>query len=252
MQIQKNETTSKKLRRRSILSFLTLILGFCALSLAFHEIRIGGDVDEAHHVLRDAFRFNETLWHNLFSPKRLSVAKRSPPPGTPPRKNGDIGMTDALDLQAYEVVIDNNGKEMSLPISAFTSLAKTGYTTDFRCIEGWSEVIQYAGLRFSEFMKAYEVGKKPDGAYYKYVGFETPDEEYYVSIDIDSMLQPQTVLAYEMNQAPLSVADGAPIRLIIPIKYGIKNIKRIGRISFSDTRQPDYWAERGYDWFSAL
>jgi DMSO/TMAO reductase YedYZ molybdopterin-dependent catalytic subunit len=43
---------------------------------------------------------------------------------------------------------------------------------------------------------------------------------------------------------------GAPLRLVIPIKYGIKNLKQIGTIQFTDRRPADYWAERGYDWYS--
>ena len=41
-------------------------------------------------------------------------------------------------------------------------------------------------------------------------------------------------------------------RLVIPVKYGIKNLKRIGKIFFSDKRPRDYWAEQGYDWFAGL
>jgi DMSO/TMAO reductase YedYZ molybdopterin-dependent catalytic subunit len=69
---------------------------------------------------------------------------------------------------------------------------------------------------------------------------------------MESMLHPQTLLAYEMNGKPLSIAHGAPLRLIIPVKYGIKSLKRVGRITFARHRPPDYWAERGYDWFSGL
>ncbi|HXH75949.1 MAG TPA: molybdopterin-dependent oxidoreductase [Bacteriovoracaceae bacterium] len=96
------------------------------------------------------------------------------------------------------------------------------------------------------------IGKKSDGTYYAYVGFETPDKKYYVSIDMESMLHDQTLLTYEMNEAPISVKNGAPLRLLIPIKYGIKSLKRVGRIFFSDERPPDYWAEKGYDWYSGL
>ena len=48
------------------------------------------------------------------------------------------------------------------------------------------------------------------------------------------------------------MVQGYPLRLIIPVKYGIKNIKRIGTIFFSDTRPKDYWYERGYDYDAAL
>jgi DMSO/TMAO reductase YedYZ molybdopterin-dependent catalytic subunit len=53
-----------------------------------------------------------------------------------------------------------------------------------------------------------------------------------------------------MNGQPLMVSHGAPLRLVITVKYGIKNIKRVGRIGFMDQRPADYWAERGYDWYS--
>jgi DMSO/TMAO reductase YedYZ molybdopterin-dependent catalytic subunit len=67
-----------------------------------------------------------------------------------------------------------------------------------------------------------------------------------------SALHPQTLLCYEMNGTPLPPGHGYPLRLIIPVKYGIKNLKRIGNLSFSNERPPDYWFERGYDYYSGL
>jgi DMSO/TMAO reductase YedYZ molybdopterin-dependent catalytic subunit len=55
-----------------------------------------------------------------------------------------------------------------------------------------------------------------------------------------------------MNGAPLPLLHGAPLRLAIPVKYGIKNIKRIGTIRFTDVRPADFWGERGYDWYAAI
>src|SRR5438445_25196 len=81
-------------------------------------------------------------------------------------------------------------------------------------------------------------------------GAETPDGGYYVGLDMESALHPQTLLCYEMNGQPLTLAHGAPLRLVIPVKYGIKNIKRIGTIRFTNQRPADYWAEQGYDWYS--
>ena len=66
------------------------------------------------------------------------------------------------------------------------------------------------------------------------------------------MMHPQTFLAWELNGEPLTQLHGAPIRLATPLKYGIKQIKRIGRLEFSNVRGPDYWEIRGYDWYSGL
>ena len=65
-------------------------------------------------------------------------------------------------------------------------------------------------------------------------------------------LQPQTLLCYEMSGEAISEEHGAPLRLCIPTKYGIKNIKQIGKIEYRAERPKDYWAERGYDWFAGL
>jgi DMSO/TMAO reductase YedYZ molybdopterin-dependent catalytic subunit len=67
-----------------------------------------------------------------------------------------------------------------------------------------------------------------------------------------SALHPQTLLAWELNGQPLAPEHGAPLRLVIPIKYGVKSIKKIGSIRLTDKRPADYWAENGYDWFAGL
>jgi DMSO/TMAO reductase YedYZ molybdopterin-dependent catalytic subunit len=65
-----------------------------------------------------------------------------------------------------------------------------------------------------------------------------------------SALHPQTLLCYEMNGNPLPLNQGFPLRLIIPVKYGIEHLKRIGTMSFSNEKPADYWAERGYDYYA--
>jgi DMSO/TMAO reductase YedYZ molybdopterin-dependent catalytic subunit len=55
-----------------------------------------------------------------------------------------------------------------------------------------------------------------------------------------------------MNGQPLTRSHGAPLRLYLTVKYGYKSLKRVGVIRFQDERPPDYWAERGYDWYAGL
>jgi DMSO/TMAO reductase YedYZ molybdopterin-dependent catalytic subunit len=120
-------------------------------------------------------------------------------------------------------------------------------------------IINWAGVKFSDFAAAYspktKTGRPADmsnspGDLLPYVSLTTPDEGYFVGWDIESILHPQTMLAYEMNGAPLTLEHGAPLRLASPTKYGIKQIKRIGRIEFTSERPRDYWAEEGYDWYA--
>lgn len=247
----KNKTTHQVLRRRVKHSLVAGILFILFIVIAIMSIRRSHQ-DQAYSAHRYSFMLNEKLFSLLHSNKKQSVAKPTPPAGKPPRINGMLGLESKLETKNYQVKIESGSKKIMITPTDIKLLPKVGYTTDFRCIEGWSEVTQYAGARFSAFMEKFGVGKKTDGSFYQYVGLETPDKEYYVSIDMESMLHDQTLLAYEMNLSPLSTENGNPLRLVIPIKYGIKSLKRIGRIFFSDRRPPDYWAERGYDWFSGL
>jgi DMSO/TMAO reductase YedYZ molybdopterin-dependent catalytic subunit len=118
---------------------------------------------------------------------------------------------------------------------------------NFKCIEGWNQITSWSGVRFSDFVEHYGLNKE---AQMKYVGMKTPDEEYYVGIDMPSVLQRQTILCYEMNDKPLPMNQGYPLRIIIPVKYGVKHIKRIGTIFFDNNKPADYWAERGYDYYT--
>jgi len=119
---------------------------------------------------------------------------------------------------------------------------------EFKCVEGWSAISHFAGARLSDFTAKYAPGSEKAA----FAGLMTPDGEYYVGLDMPSALHPQTLLAYEMNGKPLTEDHGAPLRLVIPVKYGIKNIKRIGRIEYTDIRPDDFWHERGYDYYSGL
>lgn len=123
--------------------------------------------------------------------------------------------------------------------------------TQFKCIEGWSQIVHWAGVRMADFLEAYPPalidGKEP-----KYVYMETPDGDYYTGYDLHVCRHPQTLLVTEMMGEPLTQYHGAPLRLHMPTKYGYKQIKRIGLISYTNSRPDDYWTKLGYDWYAGL
>lgn len=166
------------------------------------------------------------------------------------RANGDLGLDDDIEDDDWKLRLTPRGSEaaIELLLSDVRVLPKTDLIAEFKCIEGWSSIVQWRGVRFRDFLQQHA----PLSEKAAYVAMATPDGEYYVGIDMASAIHPQTLLAYEMNGKPLRDEHGAPLRLVTPVKYGIKNIKRIGTISFSDKRPPDYWAERGYDYYSGL
>jgi hypothetical protein len=137
-----------------------------------------------------------------------------------------------------------------LTMDAIRALPRVEMVTQLKCIEGWSEIVHWGGARLSDFMHAYPPACGANGRLPRYVGFETPDRQYYVGLYMEEALHPQTLLCYEINGQPLSREHGAPLRLVTPLKYGIKHLKQIGSISYTDKRPRDYWAENDYDYYA--
>lgn len=135
-----------------------------------------------------------------------------------------------------------------LTMDAIRALPHVEMVTQLKCIEGWSEVVHWGGARLSDFIHAYPPARGQHGRLPRYVGMETPDRQYYVGLHMDDAMHPQTLLCYEINGQPLTRDHGAPLRLVTPLKYGVKHLKQIGSISFSDNRPRDYWAENDYDY----
>jgi len=140
-------------------------------------------------------------------------------------------------------------------------LPRVEMITEFKCIEGWSEIVYWGGVRLRDFLEAFPPRIENASqlhpsefvnSFPEYIGFQTPDGQYYVGIERQVALHPQTLLAYEMNRQPLTPDHGAPLRLVTPLKYGIKQIKQIGRITYTNTRPRDYWHEQGYDYYAGL
>ena len=135
----------------------------------------------------------------------------------------------------------------------FEDLIKTKIvdrTYRLRCVEAWSMVIPWQGIPLAEMIKRFE----PDpGA--KYVAFTTvyrPSEmpgqrrpvlqwPYVEGLRMDEATNPLTLMATGLYGKPLPNQDGAPIRLVVPWKYGFKGIKSIVKIAFVDKQPPTTW-----------
>ena len=213
------------------------------------------------NLLRRTFEFNERVSQVFYRPSRL--APEFPLTSvSPARVNGYIGIEGEFEPAKWELRVGGlagRTGDLVLTLDDIRALPRTEMTTELKCIEGWTVIVNWAGVRFSDFAAAYDPqtqsGARADIAarphdLLPYVSLVTPDNAYYVGWDIQSLLHPQTLLAYEMNGAPLRPEHGAPLRLASPTKYGIKQIKRIGRIDFTAERPRDFWADSGYDWYS--
>lgn len=202
-------------------------------------------------LLRRTFEFNEKASQFFYQPTRL--APEFPLTSvSPDRVNGVEGMESEFDPATWNLAVAglaSHSEDLILTLDDIKKLPRTEMTTELKCIEGWSIIVHWAGVRFSDFVTHFAADISMNNLP-PYVSLTTPDEKYYVGWDTPSILHPQTLLAYEMNGAPLTPEHGAPLRLASPTKYGIKQIKRIGRIEFTNERPKDFWAEYGYDWYS--
>lgn len=138
-----------------------------------------------------------------------------------------------------------------LTMDELRKLPAVQLVTEFKCIEGWSQITQWGGVRLRDFIDAFPPAPV-NGHMPRYVYMETPDGDYYGGYDMAAARHPQSTLVMEMSGQPLRPEHGAPLRLHMPIKYGYKQIKRIGLIAYTDVKPDDFWMKLGYDWYAGL
>jgi DMSO/TMAO reductase YedYZ molybdopterin-dependent catalytic subunit len=244
-------TTDQQIRRKTIKAFI----GFGVLSIVpigvWKWINSSPKLNNTLAPLRKALEFNEKLTGKLLANSHLAPSFPLSQVERKVRVNGSVGLVSPID-ENYTVKIESGDNKFAVTLDELKALPKQEIVFEFKCIEGWSQIQHWGGVRFVDVMNYYKIGQKDAENLYKYVGMETPDDKYYVGVDMPSMVHPQTILAYEMNGKPLLKKHGSPLRLIIPVKYGYKSLKKIGVIKFSDTRPKDYWALFGYDYFAGL
>jgi DMSO/TMAO reductase YedYZ molybdopterin-dependent catalytic subunit len=194
-----------------------------------------------------------------FSPADLSPAFRS---------NG----TSDPGTDAYRALVASGFADWRLEVGGLVATPRTFTLAELRalpsraqitrhdCVEGWSAIGKWRGARLSALLAA--VTPRADA---RYVVFHCADpmeedgtEPYYESIDLDDAYHEQTILAYELNDAPLPVANGAPLRLRVERQLGYKHAKYVMRLelvsSFASIRggKGGYWEDQGYQWYAGI
>ncbi|KPQ16864.1 MAG: sulfoxide reductase catalytic subunit YedY [Rhodobacteraceae bacterium HLUCCO18] len=157
-------------------------------------------------------------------------------------------------------MVDNPGTYSFEDVVAGMTIEERIYR--LRCVERWSMVIPWSGFELADLLE--RVGVQ-DGA--RYVAFETlarPEEmpglrvpiiewPYREGLRLDEAMHPLTIMATGMYDEPLPNQNGAPIRLVVPWKYGYKSIKSIVRITLTDEQPPTAWntySAREYGFYS--
>ncbi|MGH9695078.1 MAG: molybdopterin-dependent oxidoreductase [Bryobacteraceae bacterium] len=237
----------RDLARKTRRSFLVGGAAAAAGLAGYKWITSAGDENALPRPQRRVLDFNGKLAHAYLSDSGLMPAYSADQVGYL-KPNGDIGL-NASEEWTLRLEPGDGVPGIDVALADIQALPRVQMITRFCCIEGWSVIAHWTGARFSDFTRKY---LPPNSSRPPYVYMATPGEDYYVGLDMKSALHPQTLLAYEQNGKPLEAVHGAPLRLVVPVKYGIKSIKKIGLIRYTGTKPGDYWAEEGYDWFAGL
>src|SRR3984893_9267084 len=259
------EVTPQVARRWTRRDFLTLGVGaIVGLGVAASQLppttleRLGLKFWPRNQwLLNTGLRFDDDVAELLYSRNRL-VPTYTKSQVTPLKNNYNGATPDPGYISGWNLTIDglDSGLSVSLDIrNLMTRFSLQDQITRLVCVEGWSAIAWWAGLRFDDLLRAY-----PPISQAKWARVESsvnlddsgnPDP-YFMSIDLATARHPQTLLATHFNGQPLTVEHVAPLRLLVPVKLGLKNVKAITRISYSAEEPRDYWAERGYSRYDGV
>ncbi len=122
----------------------------------------------------------------------------------------------------------------------------------FRCVEAWSMAVPWTGFPFTALIR--EVEPKPEARFVRFVTVSRPKEmpgmsqapwypwPYFEGLRMDEAANPLTFVATGLYGKPLPKQNGAPVRLVIPWKYGFKSIKSVVRIEFVAKQPGTFWS----------
>jgi DMSO/TMAO reductase YedYZ molybdopterin-dependent catalytic subunit len=203
-------------------------------------------------LLRWAERRNEGVERALLRHTALDHAPRSA------RDAGDafpkyyvsdrVPMWDAAARGAWSLEVSGLVRHpLRLSLDDLAKLRRTTQRVNHYCVEGWTAAATWTGVRVSELARL--AGALPDAGY---VDFQSFDDDYHESWDIESATHPQTLIAYAMDGEMLGPGHGAPARLHSPIKLGYKSVKYLTRVVFMPRRNGGYWSDQGYEWYAGV
>jgi DMSO/TMAO reductase YedYZ molybdopterin-dependent catalytic subunit len=204
------------------------------------------DEDSAEDVLKSVSRWNDRFQAWLFDPNKLAptysasqITRPFPFNGAYPEDEAPVVNATDYELEVSGLVADKH--PWTLP--ELHALPQTEQITRLICVEGWSAIGRWGGVRLGTFLR--RIGADVTA---KYVGFQCADG-YFESIDMPTATHAQTLLTLTYDGRTLPRAYGFPMRLRMATKLGYKNAKHIAALFVTNTYPGGYWPDQGYNWF---
>ncbi|MDQ2993055.1 MAG: molybdopterin-dependent oxidoreductase [Candidatus Eremiobacteraeota bacterium] len=162
-------------------------------------------------------------------------------------------------FSSYRLIVDGAVKKrLAFTLSNLQKIAQQTQITRHDCVEGWSAIGKWSGVRLSDVL---DLAQPNEGA--KYVVFRCLDVDptgtpYYESLDMQQARHPQALLALRLNGKPLDPDHGAPVRLRVPTQLGYKSAKWVRHIEVVSSLgaifggSGGYWEDQGYQWYAGI
>ena len=197
-------------------------------------------------MLRRISSFNDDMQARLFDPSKLAPTYPDSMITRPFPFNAfyDIDDVPDVDPAAYRLQIGGLVRDKRpWTLEQLRAMPQESQITRHICIEGWSAIGKWGGIRFSNFLHC--VGADTSA---RYVGLYCADN-YWTSIDMPTAMHAQTLLALTYDDQVLPPKYGFPMKLRIPTKLGYKTPKHIVAIAITNKYPGGYWENQGYNWF---
>lgn len=217
----------------------------------------GWDSPRKQWFLNRALRLDDDVAEALYSPNRI-VPTYTKSQITPLINNYNGATPDPSYIPGWKLTLEGlaSGLSVSLDLhNLLTRFTSHEQITRLVCVEGWSAIAWWSGVRFDDLLHAYF--PMPQARWARVESSVNLDSDgnpdpYYMSLDLPTARHPQTLLATHYNGKPLTVEHGAPLRLLMPVKLGLKNVKAVTKITYTAEEPKDYWAERGYSRYDGI
>ena len=196
-----------------------------------------------------------------FSPKDISPVFK--PNGSTMPSDDDYQAALSNGFSDWKLQVDGLvNRPLGISMAQLKAMPSRTQITRHDCVEGWSAIAGWTGVQLGRVLHA--AGLKPNA---RYVVFHCADDlepsldgsgRYYESLDLVDAFHPQTILAYDLNGAPLEVGHGAPLRLRVERQLGYKqakyvmSIEAVDRLDNIQGGKGGFWEDRGYEWYAGI
>lgn len=221
-------------------------------SLGALTLLTGCDVTDsfsAESMLTQISKFNDAVQAKLFNPNTLAPTFPESAITRPFPFNAYYALDDAPDVDGSTWKLEVRGlveNKKSWTLDELYKLPQENQITRHICVEGWSAIGSWTGVRLSHFLQLIGADTKA-----KYVWFQCADSDGYNSpLDMPTVLHPQTQMTFKFDNEILPRAYGYPMKIRVPTKLGFKNPKYVVSMEVTNDYKGGYWEDQGYNSFS--